>query len=306
MFEISFTVQKNRAGDRVDIFLARRLTRDFSRSQIKKAIQAGTILVNGETVKPNYELEAGDKIDVKIEPETGPDLKAQDIPLDVVYEDEDVIVVNKPVGMVVHPACGNPDNTLVNALLFHTKKNLSDAGGEIRSGIVHRLDKDTSGLIIAAKNNKAHTNLTKQFSKRTIDRKYYAVVSGVVQHDEGVCEKPLGKSDSNRKKVVVKEEDLGGKSAVTNYRVLERFRKATLLEVKLGTGRTHQIRVHMQHIGHPILGDLTYGKNSPYIDRPALHAKTLAFTHPKTGERIELNSDLPNDMKRLIEHLKSD
>jgi 23S rRNA pseudouridine1911/1915/1917 synthase len=224
-------------------------------------------------------------------------MEPEDIPLEIAYEDDELLVVNKPAGMVVHPAPGNYTGTLVNALLYHCK-NLSGIGGVSKPGIVHRIDKGTSGLLLVAKTDRAHKSLSKQFKDKTINRVYVSIVKGVIELDNGTVELPIGRSPKDRKKMTVKFED--SKDALTNYRVLERFADATLLELVLGTGRTHQIRVHMSHMGHPIIGDEKYGYKDEGIDRPALHAKTIGFAHPVTGEYMEFTSELPPDMVKLI------
>ena len=288
---------------RIDIFLAKELAENLSRTRIKQLIEEGQIRIKGRTsVKPHTLVMAGDEILVDYEAKSGEMERAEHIPLDIVYEDEDVIVVNKPVGMVVHPACGNPSGTLVNALLYHTK-SLSAVGNQVRPGIVHRLDKDTSGLLVIAKNDQAHRNLAAQFKRHEIDRRYWVVVKGVVQHDEMRSDEPLGRSVMNRKRVVIKPDD--GKPAATLFRVLKRFRNATLLEARPETGRTHQIRVHLRALGYPVLGDLVYGVISPHIGRQALHAKELGFIHPRTKEKLFFSSEIPSDMESLLSELNT-
>lgn len=285
---------------RLDFFLAKELTETFSRTKIKQLIEAGKIRLNTHPAKPHTRVAPGDQIliDDQAEPEELD--RAESIPIDIVYEDEDIIVVNKPTGMVVHPGCGNPRGTLVNALLHHTK-SLSSLGDTIRPGIVHRLDKDTSGLLVIAKNDRAHRHLADQFKRHQINRRYWVVVKGVVQHNEMRADEPLGRSVMDRKRVVIKPDD--GKPAATNFRVLKRFSNATLLEARPETGRTHQIRVHLRALGYPVLGDLVYGVVSPFIQRQALHAKELGFLHPKTGQKLLFISDLPADMECLLEQL---
>jgi 23S rRNA pseudouridine1911/1915/1917 synthase len=290
-------------GERLDIYLAKVWVERFSRSQIKKLIDSQSVRVNGKSVSAHYRVKGGDQIQLEALPAEEETTRAEDIPLEIIYEDEEILIVNKPAGMVVHPAHGNPRHTLVNALLYHTQK-LSSFGGEVRPGIVHRLDKDTSGILVVAKTNQAHAFLSRQFKKHTIQRTYYAVVRGVVQHDEGICEEPVGRAFLSRKKVVVKPA--GGKEARTHYRVVKRFKHATLLEVEPKTGRTHQIRVHLAHLGHPVLGDLFYGVPSPWIERQALHAARLSFLHPKTREQVSFESPLPSDMKHLLSCLESE
>jgi 23S rRNA pseudouridine1911/1915/1917 synthase len=292
-----FEVTGDDAGKRIDKFLGEKFVEDLSRSYIQRLICEGSVILNGAPVKNSRRIESSDIIEVSIPPRDDTDLEAEDIPLDIIYEDDHIIVVNKPANMVVHPAPGNYSGTLVNALLGHHKR-LSSTGERTKPGIVHRLDKGTSGLLVIAKTDEAHRKISKQFVKKTlIKRVYVAVVRGVMELDNGIIELPIGRSRYDRKKMAVNPED--GKSAVTRYRVIERFKGSTLVELELGTGRTHQIRVHMSHIGHPILGDSQYGSDSE-ISRPALHARTLGFVHPATKQYIEFKSDLPADMKRLI------
>lgn len=287
---------------RLDFFLAKELTETFSRTKIKQLIKEGKIKLNNQPAKPHTHVAGGDQISVTYEVEMADLTRAESIPLDITYEDKDLIVVNKPAGMVVHPGCGNPKGTLVNALLHHTN-SLSSVGDRIRPGIVHRLDKDTSGLLVIAKNDLSHRLLADQFKHHRIDRRYWVVVKGVVQHDEMRSDEPLGRSVMNRKKVIVKPDD--GKPSITNFRVLKRFQKATLVEARPETGRTHQIRVHLRALGYPVLGDLVYGVASIWIDRQALHAKELGFFHPRSKEKLFFRSNLPHDMQSLLEHLQS-
>lgn len=300
MIQKEIIVPPNPLELRLDFFLARELAQEFSRTKIKQMIEEGHILLNGKAIKPHTKVVSGDKINLSFTPVPDTSTRAENIPLNIVYEDEDLIVVNKPVGMVVHPACGNPSGTLVNALLHHSKF-LSSVGGMIRPGIVHRLDKDTSGLLVVAKNDNAHRLLGEQFKHHKITRVYWVAVKGVVQHDEMRSNEPLGRSVQNRKKVVVQEE--GGRPSATNFKVLKRYDKATLLEARPETGRTHQIRVHLQALGYPVLGDMAYGVSSQWIKRQALHAKKLGFTHPRTKEKLIFDSDLPDDMQNLLKHL---
>lgn len=301
-FTIAVTAAE--AGQRLDKLLAGFLSEKYSRSYLQKLIASGEVLVNGgAALKASYRVESGDTVAVVV-PEAKPfHLDGERIPLDIVYEDEDLLVVNKPAGMVVHPAIGHYHGTLVNALLGRSAK-LSGIGGVQKPGIVHRLDKGTSGLLIVAKTDRAHQKLSKQFKNKTTRRVYVALVKGVVTFDNGVVELPIGRSRRDRKKMAVKSADEEGKDAKTSYTVLKRFKDATLVELRLGTGRTHQIRVHMAHIGHPIIGDVDYGTASAAIDRPALHARTIGFTHPVTKKYMEFTSDMPKDMKRVIEQGK--
>lgn len=288
--------------ERIDAYLAQHAGKDVSRSQIKRLIEAGRIRVNGKEVTAHYPVKAGDRIAIAWDDTEPEEHAAENIPLDILFEDDQLLFVNKPAGMVVHPAQGSRRHTLVNALLYHTR-HLSQVGGGDRPGIVHRLDKDTSGVMIVAKNNAAHRFLAKQFKDHTIERVYLTVVRGVVQHDEGLCEEPVGRAFLNKKKVIIRPT--GGKEAATSFRVLKRFNQATLLEIYPHTGRTHQIRVHMKHIGHPVMGDSFYGLASSLIGRQALHAASLEVTHPKTKERIGFSSPLPADMQALISSLES-
>lgn len=297
-----FTVQASEANQRLDVYLAKRMADQHSRAHLQKMIKNGAVLVNGKMVAPHYLVKKENHVHVEKLNAPVEDLSAEAIPLDIIYEDEDCLVVNKTAGMVVHPAHGNPNHTLVNALLFHVQ-SLGNAGDNIRPGIVHRLDKDTSGLLVIAKNDHAHAKLAKQFKNHTIDRVYHAIVRGVVQYDEGVCEEPVGRAFLNRKKVVIRPS--GGKEAVTFFRVLKRFANATFVEIRPKTGRTHQIRVHFAHMGHPILGDTFYGIPFPPIQRQALHATSLGFQHPRTQKMISLTSSLPEDMQELLHILES-
>ncbi|MFA6141769.1 MAG: RluA family pseudouridine synthase [Candidatus Omnitrophota bacterium] len=281
---------------RLDKFLVENLPRSISRTFIQKLISDQDVTVSGKPAKRHHNLAVGEIVDVKI-PESKPSvIAAEKIPLNIVYEDKDLLVVNKPINMVVHPAPGNYENTLVNALLAHCK-DLSGIGGVLKPGIVHRLDKDTSGLLVVAKNDEAHNALAVQFKDRTTKRIYVALVKGVVELDNGVVDLPIGRSHYSRLKMAVDFDST--KNAVTKYKVVKRFKDFTQLEVTLGTGRTHQIRVHMSYVGHPILGDAKYGSRGK-LKRPALHAMMLGFTHPRTGKFMEFTSPLPDDMRALI------
>ena len=275
----------------------------LSRSLIQKQLENGDVLVNGKREKASYKTKLNDEILMKeIEPKEI-ELKAQDIPIDIVYEDSDIIVVNKPKGMVVHPANGNPDGTLVNAIMNICKDSLSGIGGEIRPGIVHRIDKDTSGLLIVAKNDKAHINLSEQIKNREITKKYVALVRGVIKENFATIDMPIGRSDKDRKKMAVRKD---GKKAVTHFDVIERFNGFTYLDIKIDTGRTHQIRVHMAEIGYPIVGDMVYsnGKNPFGVEGQMLHAKSLDFKHPTTGKQMHLEAPLPEYFEEVLEKLR--
>ncbi len=287
---------------RIDAYLSEKLE-DTSRVAIQRLIANGKVLVNGKTTKASYKVQAGDKIELEEEVPVEVSLKAQDIPLDIIYEDEDMIVVNKPKGMVVHPANGNPDGTLVNAIMAICKDSLSGIGGEIRPGIVHRLDKDTSGIIIVAKNDKAHINLSEQIKDHKVKKTYIALVRGIVKENEATINMPIGRSEKDRKKMAVTRK---GKEAITHFKVLERYDKYTLLQVNIETGRTHQIRVHLSQIGYPIVGDEVYsnGKNEWNVKGQCLHAKSLDFTHPTTGKMMHLEAELPDYFENILEDLE--
>lgn len=288
-------------GMRLDKYIAEK-KEELSRTMIQKLIENGDIQVNGEKKKISYHLQAKDEITVVIPEVRKTNLQAQDIPVEVVYEDQDIIVVNKPKGMVVHPANGNPDGTLVNAIMAICKDRLSGIGGELRPGIVHRLDKDTSGLLIVAKNDMAHIALSEQIKDRKVKKIYIALVRGVVEENEATINMPIGRSTKDRKKMAVAKE---GKEAITHFKVLKRYRKYTLLEIKIDTGRTHQIRVHMAEIGHPVVGDMVYsnGKNEFGVEGQMLHAKSLEFCHPKTSQVLYLETELPEYFKLVLKKL---
>ena len=287
---------------RLDAYIAK-MKSDISRTMIQKLIEEGNILVNGKSKKISYKVQIGDEIELNIPEAKEIELKAENIPVEVVYEDNDIIVVNKPKGMVVHPANGNPDGTLVNAIMAMCKDSLSGIGGEIRPGIVHRLDKDTSGLLIVAKNDKAHINMSEQIKNREVKKIYIALVRGVVSENEATINMPIGRSTKDRKKMAVRKD---GKEAVTHFKVLKRYNKYTLLEVKIDTGRTHQIRVHMAEIGHPVVGDMVYsnGKNEFGVEGQMLHAKSLDFRHPITGKQMHLEAELPEYFEKVLEQLE--
>ena len=276
---------------------------DISRSALQNMIKNGEVLVNEKNIKPNYILNDGDSIEVYFKEAVSSVLKPEDIKLDIVYEDSDIIVVNKPSGMVVHPAVGNKEGTLVNALLYHCK-DLSGINGETRPGIVHRIDKDTSGLLVACKNDFSHKRLSDEFKDKVVKKIYYAIVVGVIPHNVGVIDAPIGRDLQNRQKMAINEV---GKNAITHFKVLERFKNHTLVEVRLETGRTHQIRVHMQYIGYPIAGDPIYGVKKEVSEHGQfLHAKSLAFYHPRTNEWMEFNSSLPSYFNDFLDELRKE
>ena len=294
-------VEGNTNNKRIDSYIVDQNIH-LSRTAIKRLLEEGKILVNGNKQKPSYKPENGDVITIEIPNAEEIDLKPQNIPIDVIYEDNDIIVVNKPKGMVVHPANGNPDGTLVNAILALCKDSLSGIGGEIRPGIVHRLDKDTSGLLIIAKNDLAHINMSKQIQDRKVIKKYIALVKGVIGEDTATIDMPIARSTKDRKKMAVESK---GKEAITHYKVLQRYDKYTLLEIKIDTGRTHQIRVHMSYIGHPVVGDMQYsnGKNEFGVEGQMLHSRYLEFDHPITGKRLKLEAPLPEYFEEVLKEL---
>ena len=284
-------------GDRIDKFVSDKL--DISRSRVQKLIEDGNITIDGKLAKSSSKVESGQVIMVEI-PELIPlEVGAEEIPLDILYEDDDVIVVNKPKGMVVHPANGNYTGTLVNAIMAHCKDNLSGINGVIRPGIVHRIDKDTSGVLVIAKNDKAHLHLASQLKEHTMTRVYIAIARGVFKEETGTINAPIGRNPKDRKKMGIVAN---GRHAVTHYKVLKQLEDAAILEVKLETGRTHQIRVHMAYINHPLLGDTVYssGKNKYGFNGQALHAKILGFIHPSTGKYMEFSSNLPVEFQKLL------
>ncbi|WJH33096.1 RluA family pseudouridine synthase [Paenibacillus sp. CC-CFT747] len=297
-----WTVAAEEAGERVDKYLAESMEDGVSRSQIQQWIKEGHALVNGREVKANYKLQAEDQILLTVPEPAELEIEAEDIPLEIVYEDRDVIVINKPRGMVVHPAPGHYSGTVVNALQFHCK-DLSGINGVMRPGIVHRIDKDTSGLLMAAKNDAAHQSLAGQLKEHSVTRKYTAVVHGIMPHDHGTVDAPIGRDPHDRKLFTV--TDRNSKHAVTHFVVVERLEPFTVLELKLETGRTHQIRVHMKFIGHPLVGDPAYGRpKDREMQGQALHAAVLGFKHPRTGEYLEFQAPLPEDMEQLMDRLR--
>ena len=296
------TVKAQESGDRVDALLARSIE-GLTRSAAQRLIDDGCVLLKGKQIKKNYKCAAGDEFTVSLPEPEDIELKPQDIPIDIVYEDRDVIVVNKPRGMVVHPAPGHYDGTLVNALMFHCGDSLSGIGGEKRPGIVHRIDKDTSGLLIVAKNDFSHLALSAQLSDRSLSRVYEAVVKGRLREDSGTIDAPIGRHPADRKRMAV--TDKNSRSAVTHWEVIARYNGYTHVRCRLETGRTHQIRVHMAHIGHPLLGDFTYGAPSPEkgLEGQCLHAKCLKFIHPRTKEPVEIETELPDWFKDVLSKL---
>lgn len=307
-----YKITEENVGARLDSFVA--AVSDLSRSAAQKLIESGDITVSGATVSKKYAVKLDDVIEIiKPEPETCEALP-EDIPLDIIYEDKDILVINKPSGMVVHPAPGNYTGTLVNALLYHCKDDLSGIGGVIRPGIVHRIDKDTSGLLVVAKNDTAHAALSEELSYHGIEREYHAIVRGGFKNDTGVIDEPIGRHPVDRKKMAVIHGSESAKRAVTHYEVLERYGEISYVRCLLETGRTHQIRVHMSYIGHPLLGDEVYAtsktnfeKHHPSLfDGQALHAKRLTLTHPKTKERMTFECDLPDNFERTVKLLREE
>ncbi len=300
MEKLFFTIEKG--GERIDKYLSEQLE-DMTRSHIQKLIKENMVRVNGMAVKSNFKLSASDQIEVEIPELKEPNILPENIPLDILYEDQDILVVNKPKGMVVHPAPGHYTGTLVNAIMYHCKDNLSGINGVMRPGIVHRIDMDTTGSLLICKNDRAHQALAEQLKEHSITRKYHAIVHGRLKEDEGTIDKPIGRHPIDRKKMSV--HCTNGREAITHYRVLKRFQQFTYIECQLETGRTHQIRVHMSSIGHPILGDQIYGPaKCPYkLQGQTLHAKVLGITHPTTGEYMEFDAPLPDYFQALLEKM---
>lgn len=298
MIEKIFEATENDINTRLDTYVSS-LNLALSRSMVKKLIINEKIFVNNKIVKESYKIKKGDIIKVIIEPPKETKLEAQEIPLDIIYEDEDIIVVNKAKGMVVHPGNGNKDNTLVNAILAHCKGSLSGIGGELRPGIVHRIDKDTTGLLIVAKNDKAHINISEQIKNHTVTKVYTALVKGNIFENEATIDMPIGRSKTDRKKMAVTEE---GKNAITHIKVLKRYGNYTLISAKIDTGRTHQIRVHMAEIKHPIIGDEVYssGKNEFNVNGQMLHSTILEFIHPTTNKKMHLEAPLPQYFEDIL------
>ena len=297
------TVEEDYASQRIDKFLSEKME-NISRSAAQKLLDDGNVRVNFTVVSKNYKLKAGDRVVVTVPEPKSLEAKPEDIPLDIRYEDSDLLVVNKPKGMVVHPAAGNFDGTLVNALLYHCKGSLSGIGGVVRPGIVHRIDKDTSGLLIVAKNDMAHVSLAEQIKAHSFTRQYQSVVYGHFKADEGTVDAPIGRHPTDRKKMTVTTKN--SKNAVTHYKVIEEFKDFTHLALKLETGRTHQIRVHMSYIGNPVAGDGVYGtkKVIEYLQGQCLHAGLIGFRHPRTREYIEIESELPSYFTDFLRRIK--
>lgn len=303
MKKVQFGISEQEAGIRLDKTLAGRFE-ELSRSYLQKLFKEGLILVNQRPVKGSFQPAVGDQVEFEPPPPKEPEVLPEPIPLDILYEDEDVICINKPKGMVVHPAAGHTSQTLVNALLYHCHGSLSGINGVLRPGIVHRIDMDTTGVLIACKNDQAHRIIAEQLKEHSITRKYRAIVWHNLKEDTGTIDAPLGRNPKDRLKMAVTPE--GGKRAITHYRVLERFGTFTYIECCLETGRTHQIRVHMASIGHPLLGDLLYGpKNNPFhTDGQALHAMVLGFHHPKDGRYLEFTAPLPDYFEAILNTLR--
>lgn len=291
------------SGLRIDKYLSS-VNEQLSRSYIQKLLKSGLVLVDGKPVKASYQVDEGDVISLDIPEAVEPEIEPENMDLDILYEDQDVILVNKPKGMVVHPAAGHYSHTLVNGLMYHCKDQLSGINGVMRPGIVHRIDMDTTGVIIACKNDMAHNSIAAQLKEHSITRRYQAIVHGVLKDDAGTIEGPIGRHPTDRKKMAINHKN--GKEAITHYKVLERFGQATYIECRLETGRTHQIRVHMASLGHPLLGDTVYGssKNPYHLQGQALHAMILGFVHPITGEYLEFEAPLPEYFSKLLEKLR--
>jgi len=298
------TIIAKESGERIDALLVRNLE-GFSRNAVQRLIEEGNVTLRGKTLKKNYKCSAGDELEILLPEITDIPVIPQDIPLEILFEDDDVIVINKPRGMVVHPAPGHPDGTVVNALLWHCGDTLSGIGGEKRPGIVHRIDKDTSGLLIIAKNDFSHRILSEQLSDHTLYREYEAIARGRFRDESGTVDAPIGRHPSDRKRMAVTEKN--AKPAVTHWKVLTHYNGYTHIQCRLETGRTHQIRVHMSHIGHPLLGDYTYGAPSPDkgLEGQCLHARRLRFIHPRTGEDILVESELPEYFRNVLAHLNT-
>lgn len=302
--EETFLVSPDKAGVRIDMFL-KDCKSGWSRSYVQKLLKSGNVSVNQQTIKANYKVNAGDVAEIQIPEAIEPEIVPESMDLDIVYEDEDVILINKPKGMVVHPAPGHYKNTLVNGLMSHCKNELSGINGVLRPGIVHRIDMDTTGILIACKNDMAHNSIAEQLKQHSIVRRYRGIVHGIIKEDQGSINAPIGRHPADRKKMSINERS--GRPAVTHYQVLERFRQFTYIECRLETGRTHQIRVHMASIHHPLVGDSVYGpEKCPFkLQGQTLHAGVLGFVHPRTGKYMEFQAALPEYFQELLKKLES-
>lgn len=301
MEELQWTITEQEKNERIDKVITS-FNEDWSRSQVQQWVKNGHLTVNGVQVKSNYKMQLHDQIVLTIPDPEVLEVVPEKMDLDIVYEDEDVVVVNKPRGMVVHPAPGHYSGTLVNGLMYHCK-DLSGINGVIRPGIVHRIDKDTSGLLMVAKNDRAHESLVEQLKAKTTKRIYKAIVHGVIAHDNGTIDAPIGRDKQDRQSMTVTDEN--GRDAVTHFNVLERFTNFTFVQCQLETGRTHQIRVHLKYIGYPLAGDPKYGpKKTLDIEGQALHAEVLGFTHPRTGEQLEFQAPIPDDMEQVLKQIR--
>ena len=301
---IHLDADENWMDERIDKFLSAQLP-EQSRSYLQKIIKEGSVLVNGSPVKASYRMDDQDEVTIDLPELKEPEIEAENIPLDILYEDDDLLLVNKPKGMVVHPSAGHTTGTLVNAVMYHCKEDLSGINGVMRPGIVHRIDKDTTGVLVICKNDKAHNFVAEQLKEHSITRKYRAIVNGVIKEDEGTVNAPIGRHPTERKKMAINEKN--GKRAVTHYRVLERFANHTYIECQLETGRTHQIRVHMASLHHPLLGDTVYGsqKNPYHLEGQTLHAMVLGLIHPSTGSYLEVTAPLPEYFQKLLKRFSA-
>lgn len=301
---IHLDADENWMDERIDKFLSAQLP-EQSRSYLQKIIKEGSVLVNGSPVKASYRMDDQDEVTIDLPELKEPEIEAENIPLDILYEDDDLLMVNKPKGMVVHPSAGHTTGTLVNAVMYHCKEDLSGINGVMRPGIVHRIDKDTTGVLVICKNDKAHNFVAEQLKEHSITRKYRAIVNGVIKEDEGTVNAPIGRHPTERKKMAINEKN--GKHAVTHYRVLERFANHTYIECQLETGRTHQIRVHMAFLHHPLLGDTVYGsqKNPYHLEGQTLHAMVLGLIHPSTGSYLEVTAPLPEYFQKLLKRFSA-
>lgn len=303
MDKMIWIIEKENSSKRIDRLL-NELCEDLSRNRIQMLIEQNSVLVNGKEIKANYKCKEGDKVELELPENQEPEAKPENIPLDIVYEDRDILVVNKPKGMVVHPSAGNWEHTLVNTLLYHCR-DLSGINGVLRPGIVHRIDKDTSGLLAVAKNDTAHNALAKQLSDKTMNRKYLALIDGILEHNYGTIDAPIGRDEKDRQKMTVTEKN--SKEAITHFKVIERFKNKTLVECNLETGRTHQIRVHFQYIKYPIIGDPKYGrKNQIMASGQMLHAYQLTLRHPTTNQEMTFNAPLPQEFTDILEQLRKE